>query len=66
MGQYSLYCILECPIGKPKSDEFLKSNNSGFDASKDMQIFVDECIKVGCPNEKECQEYDRKGGDNNG
>lgn len=66
MGKYSFYCVCECTIGKPKSDEFLKSNNSGLDAAIDMQFFVDECIKVGCINEKERQKYVWKGGDHNG
>ena len=51
MTKYSLYCIRECPIGKPKSDEFLKANNSGIDAAIDMQFFVDKCVMAGCTHE---------------
>lgn len=63
MTKYSLYCIRECPIGKPKADEFLKANNSGIDAAIDMQFFVDKCVMAGCAHEGERQEYDKKGGD---
>lgn len=64
MTEYSLYCIKGCPIGKPKSEEFLKVNNSGIDAAIDMQFFVDKCVMAGCTHEKERLEYDKsKGGD---
>lgn len=63
MTKYSLYCIRECPIGKLKSDEFLKVNNSGIDAAIDMQFFVDKYVMAGCTHEQERQEYDKKGGD---
>ena len=63
MTKYSLYCIRECPIGKPKSDEFLKANNSGIDAAIDMQFFVDKCVMGGGTKKKERQEYEKKGGE---
>ena len=58
--EYSFYCIDECPIGKPKAEEYLQKNNSGIDAAIDMQFFVNRCIEVGCPYEKERKQFKRK------
>lgn len=49
---YSMYCIKECPIGKKQSEKFLEDAESAWDAAFDMHLFVDECIKTGCPYEK--------------
>jgi hypothetical protein len=42
------YCNEKCPIGKQKSEEFLKANNSAYDAFIDFRFFADECYKT-CP-----------------
>lgn len=57
---YSLYCIKECPIGKPISDKALDECESAFDAAFDMQVFVSRCMKEGCRYQKELQDYDSK------
>lgn len=63
MEKYSLYCIRECPIGKPKCAEISDRNNSAFGAAFDMQYFVKGCLEKGCQYEKERLEYDEKEGD---
>ena len=42
------YCIKDCPIGKAKTEELLRKNNSVYDAAMDMHFFVKECRKT-CP-----------------
>ena len=58
MTKYSLYCIRECPIGKPKSDEFLSHSNSASDTALDMQDFVEKC-KLDCKYQNERRNYDK-------
>lgn len=48
MSELKDFCIEGCPLGKEKSEEFLRINNSPFDAAVDMHFFVKECIKT-CP-----------------
>lgn len=57
MKTYSFYCIWECPIGKPASDNIIAESGSAFDAAFDMQMFVDEYKKT-CSHEAERIAYD--------
>jgi hypothetical protein len=43
------YCNDVCPIGKAARDEFLKINNSAYDAAIDFRFFTDNCFKT-CHN----------------
>lgn len=49
------YCANECPIGKVKKDEILRSSDSAIFAAFDMRRFVDQCFKTceECPKKDE-------------
>ena len=42
------YCGKLCNIGKAKSEELLKINNSAYDAAIDFWAFTDKCFET-CP-----------------
>lgn len=42
------YCNDQCPIGRAAREEFLKTNNSAFDAAFDFRHFTKNCFKA-CP-----------------
>lgn len=43
------YCIHQCKQGKQKVHELLHICDSVFDVVEDMQSFIKECWKKGCP-----------------
>lgn len=40
------YCANECPTGKVKKDEILRSSDSAIFAAFDMCRFVDQCFRT--------------------
>lgn len=46
------YCYKCCDKGKAASDEFLKRNNSAYDAVIDFWLFTKECFNT-CPYKDE-------------
>lgn len=40
------FCNNKCPIGKAAREDFLRSNNSAFDAAIDFWHFTDNCFKT--------------------